>query len=199
MQQDNQVPNVLRQVAFSALVAGVLMILVGFWMGLQGVSQSEVYNTSVTAFVWLMRVGGISMLLVALLAFVGWERVLALDAVLATVIGAGMALVALLWLANSDLINGVLILVFGGLFVRSGTQSWQAFRSLGLTSSEPVPPQAPAEPEADVPTTRPWLRRHKRDTRADEEERVRMPEPDESTPEGFLADLGKSDDRPDGG
>jgi hypothetical protein len=196
MQQDNQVPSVLRQVAFSALVAGVLMVLVGFPMGLQGTSRSEVYNTSVTAFVWLMRGGGISMLLVAVLAFVGWERVLALDAVLATVIGAGMAIVALLWLANSDLVSGVLILVFGGMFVRSGIQSWQAFRSLGPKSMEPEAPPTPPEPNTDIPTTRPWLRREKRDPQTDE--RVRMPAPDEAGLEGFLADLGKSDDRVDG-
>lgn len=179
MQDNPKPPPDLRSVAFSALFAGVLMMLVGFWLGLKGVSESSVYNVSVAVFNWLMRVGGVTMLMIAALAYLNWRPVLVCYAAVATAIGGIMLLISLLWLANNDIIDGVLVLFFGGMFVKSGVQSWYAFRgpldqSVGTSSAA----------QRETKTSSPGREAPKR--------RVTPPKPGEPEPDGFLADLGRS-------
>jgi hypothetical protein len=180
--QDNLEPPNLRSVAFSAFFAGVLMVLVGFWLGLEGTSKSGTYNTSVTVFNWLMRIGGIAMLIVAAMAYLNWRPILAFDAAAAVVIGGMMVLVSLLWIANNDLIQGVVVLFFGGMFVKSGIQSWLMFRGTPARSKD-TPSATEQETKAPSPGRLPP--RH----------RVTPPKPGEAEPEGFLADLGRSKEK----
>jgi len=179
MQDNPKPPPDLRSVAFSALFAGVLMMLVGFWLGLKGVSESSAYNASVTVFNWLMRVGGIVMLMVAAMAYLNWRPILAFDAAASMVIGGLLVLVSLLWIANNDLIQGVVVLFFGGMFVKSGVQSWYAFRG-PLDQSAGSSSAAQRETKASSPG------------REAPKRRVTPPKPGEPEPDGFLADLGRS-------
>jgi hypothetical protein len=184
------------QVAGSAAVAGVLMLVVGFMLGLAGISDSAVYNNSVTVFNWTMRCGGIAMFAIAVLAFLGWRPILAIDTVIA--VGAGLLMMgaALIWLISGDFVNGVLILLFGGMFVRSGLSSWALFRwSSFLVSACVADSVLAAEERSVVGPARgeglmASLRARKRTETKDG--RVVMPKAGEPEPEGFLADLGRS-------
>ena len=179
MRDNLEPPPDLRSVAFSAFVAGVLMVLVGFWLGLEGLSKSNVYNASVTVFNWLMRIGGIAMLIVAAMAYLNWRPILAFDAAAAVVIGGMMVLISLVWIMNNDLIQGVVILFFGGMFVKAGIQSWLMFRGTPARSAD-TPPAREEEPKAPSPGRLP------------SKHRVTPPKPGEPEPEGFLADIGRS-------
>src|SRR3972149_3503073 len=104
MQGDTELRQAMMQVAGSAAVAGVLMVLVGFWLGLFAGSDSSIHSYSVDAFNWTMRVGGIAMFVIAVLAYLGWRPVLAIDGVIAVGVGLLMIAVALIWLGVGDLL-----------------------------------------------------------------------------------------------
>jgi hypothetical protein len=204
MQENTGLRESMAQVAGSAAIAGVLMVLVGFWLGLTGISNSEVYNHSVTVFNWTMRIGGIAMFVIAALAYLGWRPVLAIDTVIAVTTGLLMVGVGLIWLINSDLLNGVLVLLFGGMFVRSGLNSWTLFRGSSppepASVVDPVPASVEERPISDRNEGEGLaasLRAARKRTEA-KAERVAIPKAEEPDPEGFLADLGRStdDDKP---
>ena len=182
MPENPKPPPDLRSVAISALFAGVLMVLVGFWLGRKGIAESSVYNTSVTVFNWLMRIGGIAMLIVAAMAYLNWRPILVFDAAASVVIGGLMVLVSLLWIANNDLIQGIVVLFFGGMFVKSGVQSWYAFRGTPVQSAGT---SSATQQETRTPSPGRMAPKH----------RVTPPKPGEPEPDGFLADLGRSKEK----
>lgn len=117
-----------RRVAFPALIAGVLMLVIGVWFEREGVSDSDFYNASVGAFNWIMRIGGVAMLIVAAAGWAGWSGAFVADAVSSGLIGLALGLESLIWLSNGDIPNGVLVLVFCLMFLHSARQSWRASR-----------------------------------------------------------------------
>ncbi len=193
MRENTELRQAMVQVAGSAAFAGALMLLVGFWLGLKGVSPSEIYNHSVTVFNWTMRVGGIVMLVIAALAYAGWRPVLAVDVIFAGAVGVVMIGVGLIWVVNGDSLHGILVLLFGGLFVRSGLNSWSLLqaRPTQRSESEPARSLEDASP-SDRLAGGENLAASLRSARKRMDERVTMPKPDEPEPEGFLADLGRS-------
>ena len=199
MQENTELRQSMMQVAGSAAFGGMLMVLLGFWFfrDLVGASDSVVYNLSITIFLWTMRAGGTAMLVIAALAYLGWRPILAIDGVIASLTGVIMLATALIWVVNRDL-DGVLMLVFGGLFVRSGMQSWALFRSARPPELERSIAEAPAPVDEHIAggtsagegLLAGLLASRKRADK--QEERVVMPKHDEPAPEGFLADLGRS-------
>jgi hypothetical protein len=127
-----------RQIAFPALIAGVLMLVIGFEFERIGASDSDFYNSSVEAFNWIMRIGGGAMLLVAALGWIRWSGAFVADAVGSGLIGVALGIEALIWLSKSDIGNGILVLVFSLMFLNSARHSWLASRAPVLQGGFPV-------------------------------------------------------------
>lgn len=204
MRENTEFRQSMAQVAGSAGIAGALMVLLGFWFfrTLVGTSESPIYNISITVFLVLLRGGGILMLAIAAAAYAGWRPILAIDGIATTLMGVLMVVIAIIWIAKSDL-DGVFMLLFGGLFVRSGLNSWRLFRcsraaepAVAVDAAPPVVEQKPIAEASGREGLAASLRAARKRTEA-KDERVAMPKAGEPDPEGFLADLGRSSE--DGG
>lgn len=173
--------------AGSALVAGLVMVAFGYYAAFTGTSESALYNGSVVVFNWVMRIGGVAMLLVALLFFLNWRPALLLDAACSVLIGLGMLGIGLIWLFNGDGLHGILVMVFGGLFVRSAARNWGSCRGPGWMKTNTAGLQQPADP-GPVSDSRSDPPMH-----SDTVHQAGVETTDE--PEGFLAGLGRTDER----
>jgi len=133
----------MRQTAVSALIAACLMLFFGFGWNLTGISGNAAYDLSVAVFGWTLRIGGLAMLVSALLcgARLAWS--LAADAVLSALIGVLLGLTGLVWLAAGDW-QGLLAGVFGVLFVNAARQSWAGHRDIPAGRPDATP-SGPAE------------------------------------------------------
>lgn len=109
--------------AFFSLLSAAIFLYVGFFTGLQGISGNALYDGSVLGFVWMARVVGIGLLLVAGLAFLGQSWAAKLDAVLAGIAAVGCLAVGAVWLAFGDM-QGILILIFGLLNASAARSAW---------------------------------------------------------------------------
>ena len=112
--------RLVRQNAGSSLLEAVVMLLVGFYFlrGITGVSDSAVYNGSVFVVAWTFRIGGLVLLAVALLCWVGWRQVLLVDAIVSGAIGVSFVVTGAIWVVNSDLM-GALVVLFGLMSLHS--------------------------------------------------------------------------------
>ncbi|HOW70031.1 MAG TPA: hypothetical protein PKY77_05460 [Phycisphaerae bacterium] len=138
-----------HQIVFPALIAGALMLVIGVWFPRMGASDSDFYNKSVEAFNWMMRIGGVAMLIVAALAWTGWSGALLADAIASGVVGLALGIEALIWLSQGDIPNGVLVLIFALMFLNSARHSWLASQAPAGedTSTSGSPADPPREPE----------------------------------------------------
>lgn len=109
--------------SFFSLLSAAIFLYVGFFTGLQGISGHAVYDNSVLAFVWMARIVGIGLLVVAGLAFLGQSWAAKLDAVLAAIAAVGCLAVGAIWLAFGDM-QGILILIFGLLNASAARSAW---------------------------------------------------------------------------
>ena len=125
---------IVRQHAGSTLLEAAVLLFVGFYFlgGLSGISDSQIYNTSVTAVRLAFQGGGVAMLVVAMLCWIGWRYALAVDAVVSAILGLAFLITGGIWLVNGDMM-GVLILIFGVMDLSSARASWA--RHLFVTSS----------------------------------------------------------------
>jgi len=161
----------------SPLIAGALMLAVGFGLGLTGPSEPFLYSASITFFVWLMRVGGCVMLIAAGLYITRLGFAPVVDVVASVLIGIMMAIVGLIWLLNSDF-DGLILLVLGVLFAQSGWASRLTCRPFQPSSEPNRPCQCGPEPTVAPPPS----------------PSQSQPEGDETLSDGFLADLGRADE-----
>jgi len=162
--------------ASSTFFAGIVMLFVGFLLARQGISDSALYNNSVTAFNWVMRIGGFLMIGVALLSWIRVPWTFILDAFFSALIGLVMVLISLIWISAGDFINGGLVLIFGGMFISTLRYAF-ARRTL--------------EPDASQQDT------ESAEPGSKTEEKVGPLDDSEPPPEGFLAHLGRDKDRKD--
>jgi hypothetical protein len=116
--------------AFFSLLSAAIFLYVGFFTGLRGISGNAIYDGSVLGFVWMARIVGIGLLIVAGLAFVGQSWAAKLDAVLAGVAALGCLAVGAIWLAFGDM-QGILILIFGLLNASAARSVWPGRASGG--------------------------------------------------------------------
>lgn len=138
----------MRRVAGSAAIGGGLLLLFGFYYhssGLIGVTDSALYNASVTGKVWLLLIGGTLSLASAGVLTAGWTFSLAVDACVAILIGSCMATLGVYQAAYSLGHGGldfeaILMLIFGGMFIHSGWRSWVLHtQTAGATHAAPGP------------------------------------------------------------
>ena len=119
--------NLVRANAGSALLEAAMMLLIGgylHYIGLTGVSDSQLYNLSIPVLVWVLLLGGTLMLAVSGLCFLGWRYALAADTVVSGLSGILILLCGGVWLMNSDLFQGGILLIFGVMSVNSARNSW---------------------------------------------------------------------------
>lgn len=117
-----------RQTAFSALIAGALMLLIGWRAPMVDLSGSALQSASCDVFNWILRIGGAAMVIVAATIFANWRYAALLDAVCSAIIGLGLAIVAAIWLLGADILYGGITLIFGLMFLNSARNSWLASR-----------------------------------------------------------------------
>ncbi len=162
--------------AIYAAIGAALLLYYGFGVGLVGTSGSAVYNVSVDVCTLAMKSGGVAMACIAAACMAGIAKALLFDAVVAIGIGVVFALCGATWLLTTGDWEGLLFLVFGAMFISSGRQCWNAYRSgageshgFPVQPVEPVRPVHPAEVHPDV-----------------------LPKPGEPPPaEGYLAALAR--------
>jgi hypothetical protein len=121
------------------LVSAGLFLYIGFGLGLVGISDSALYNGSVTALVWGARVVGIGSLLVILLNLLHVPHVVLFDLLLSGLATAGCAAVGLIWMTHNDM-QGILLLLFALLNAGSARSAWyrwcgERVRQAGAVSS----------------------------------------------------------------
>jgi hypothetical protein len=110
------------------------------YSGSVGISDSSVYNQSVTAFVWSARIIGFGLAVVGLMLLLRVPGTALLDLVLAAAATAVCFIIGGIWLVfgGGDM-NGFLLLVFG-LLNASGTRAaWCEWRARRSTVVPPPP------------------------------------------------------------
>ncbi|MFH1746713.1 MAG: hypothetical protein ABIG44_06665 [Planctomycetota bacterium] len=128
-----------RESIILSLVSAGLFLYVGFMLGLEGRSDSIVYNASVSALVWGARVVGIGLLITTFMTFVRAPGADALDFFMATLAAGGCLVIGAIWIAYSDM-QGILLLLFGALNLsaaRAAWAQWQYQRAQARLEDEP--------------------------------------------------------------
>ena len=123
-----------------SLVSAGLFLYVGFGMGLVGISDSAVYNGSVTALVWGARVVGIGLLVTTALTYLRVPGAAPIDFLLAALAAAGCLIIGAIWIAFGDM-QGILLLLFGALngsAARASWAHWQHERALAGYDNPPL-------------------------------------------------------------
>ena len=112
---------------FWTLITSLIFLYLGFGLGLEGISESRVYNLSVSAFVWIARIVGVGLVAVVVLArFAPWAAG-RLHVALSAVASVGCVTVGVVWLAHAD-VQGLLVAILG-LLCSGPLVSW--FRGPG--------------------------------------------------------------------
>lgn len=186
----------LRQVGGSAAFSALIMLLVGFWMSLKGVSSNQVYNIAVATTTWAMRIGGIGMVIVAIMCFAGMRIGFLLDAIVG--MGAGMlifvASAACIVLGRGIDIRDIIFCVVGLGAAGAARNSWALYRAapvgaggdsgggwFGGKSTKRAIPDAPKPPEPVHPAS----------------VRPSAMGSENPPPGGYLAALAREDEKPD--
>jgi len=122
----------VRNNAWSTAIAAVLMCLYGFaWLAKP--TPTDLFSWCALVLYHTLRLGGVVMAIVTVWSLLGRPAVLAVDAISSTLIGVVFVSTGIGMLVDGGAVfNSVLIVLFGGLFIRSGVQNWHLFRSLGL-------------------------------------------------------------------
>ncbi len=116
---------------FMSIISALLFLYIGFWMGLVGISGDRLYDGSVTAFVWMARIVGIGMLVVAGLTYARLPLVYPLSFIMALLATIGCLAAGVIWIVYGDS-SGYLLLIFGllnGSAARAAWRIWQPLRS----------------------------------------------------------------------
>lgn len=166
-----------RANAWQSALPAVLMLYYGFFQETSGISNSELYNRSVTVFFVTLKLGGCALAVVAGLSALGLPLALAADGVLSIVCGALFVACGVIWALNSDM-QGLLLLLFGAMFLSSGRAAWTTYQQ--FSAVEPVEWADVNEPEH--PASKPS---------------EALPRTDEPPPaDGYLAALSREKSRP---
>lgn len=175
-----------KQTAATTALAALLMLLYGWYQGgPQGVSNSALYNSSVEVFRWMLRVGGVAMLLTSAVCFVGRRVGLLLDFLVTGLCGAIMLGVGAIGLfaGGAAGMPDILVLIFGFVFLRAAWVSWSLYgEGPSGGGAFPVIAADPPQPE----------RVHPASVHPDSLPREGDPPP----PDGFLAALSKEKQEP---
>ncbi|MGD8451041.1 MAG: hypothetical protein PVJ57_04415 [Phycisphaerae bacterium] len=124
---------------FETLISAGLLLYMGFYVGLEGCSDSAFYNGSVAAFTYGAQGVGIGLLIVAGLLWARLPVALLLDMIVGVVAAAGCLVIGAIWLLFNDM-TGVLLVLFGAWNSVAARNAWQHWRLFGKLSSAANPP-----------------------------------------------------------
>ncbi len=115
------------------LISAGLFLYVGFMLGLAPATGAPfVYKWSVIGFVWMARIVGVGLLVMAALTTARVPAVAVLDLFVSALAAVGCIVVGVIWLAYSDM-DGFIVLLFG-LLNGSGAQraliAWRHERAM---------------------------------------------------------------------
>jgi hypothetical protein len=116
-----------------SLVSAGLFLYVGFVLGLQGISESAVYNGSVAALTWGARIVGIGLLVTTALTYFRVPGAAILDLLLAALATGGCLVIGVIWIFFSDM-QGVLLLLFGALNGSATRAAWIRWQNRPIAS-----------------------------------------------------------------
>ncbi len=178
-------------------LAALLMLYYGWAVGTIGISDSDFYNTVVDVFNWMLRVGGVCLLLVAMICFAGLRIGLLLDALVSGICGLVIIFCAVVYIKFDGLdLYYLLYVLFGGLFVNAARNAGASFlrTAPGATGQGSTGKQGWfGAKSSDAPTTaQPAEPPHPASIRPDSLPKDGEPPP----PDGYLAALSKEDEEP---
>lgn len=139
----DQISRRVRTNALPAAIAAALMIYFGYYQffadqggGLRGLAGG--------VFVWTLRIGGISMALIAVWCMMGHLLALAVDGIVSVTIGVLLALTGIgLLISNQDATQLIINCVCAWLFIGAGMRNWREYRLLSGKEARPIDDQPP--------------------------------------------------------
>lgn len=171
--------------ASAAAIAAALMLYFG-WVagGMQGaVDHGAAYDLSFKVFNWMLRIGGLAMVVTAIICYTGKVVGLLMEAITSAVCGILMLGCAATWLAfeRSLDLNTLLVGVFSLTFLSAARHAWTMYKvDSGSTVRAVAMPVMPAEPVPPHPAS---------------QASSALPKEGEPPPEeGYLAALSKEED-----
>lgn len=174
--------------ASTVAFAGFLML---FWAWYSGggwvypADASKVFVFSLHAFDWTLIIGGVAMLIVAAICFLGQRVGLLMETIVSGAIGLVFLLCAAIWvIGNSIGMQTILNGIFGFMFISAARSAWKMYNAGApdrTTSGFPVQPvRAPEAPPTPHPASL---------------ASSALPKDGEPAPdEGYLAALAKEED-----
>jgi hypothetical protein len=145
-----------KQTAATTGLAALLMLLYGWYGGgPQGVSSSDLYNSAIDLFRWMLRIGGMAMLLTSVVCFTGLRVGLLLDFLVTGLCGAIMLGVGVIGLfaGGAPGLQDILVLIFGLVFLRAAWSSWALHGEAGQPAESAVAARGASAPEAAHPAS----------------------------------------------
>ena len=122
-----QPPPPVAESPFMSIISALLFLYIGFWLRPVGMTGEQPYDGSVTAFVWMARIVGIGLLVVAALTYARQPFVYPLNFIMALLATIGCLATGVIWIAYGDR-DGYLIVIFGllnGSATRTAWRIWQ--------------------------------------------------------------------------
>jgi hypothetical protein len=114
--------------AMWALISAAIFLYVGFGLGLVGTSGDKLYDGSVLAFVWMARVVGVALVLVAILLFTGMPGAGFINLTASILATVGCAATGAVWMLHGDM-QGFLLLIFAAVNGSAARRAWQDWQS----------------------------------------------------------------------
>jgi hypothetical protein len=170
-----------RQNASYTGFSGLMMLAYGWGMGIHGTSSSAFYNMTVAVVQGVLKFGGIALVAVAVISYMGLGVSLILEAIASGICGAILVMGSLYWMISGQAFGMIdfIFLIFGGLLLKDAVSAWQALRLKPRTAPLPV---QPARPEPIHPAS----------VRSSVLPGVGEPAPEE----GYLAALAREQEKP---
>ena len=128
----------VRQNTLSAAIAAALMIYFGYFQLSRPVG-TDLFHQAGLVFYYTLRLGGLAMAGIALWSMMGQRSVLIVDAVVSIAIGVLFVLTGLaMWLDGGGMFQTILNAVFGAMFISAGARNWRDYSLWAIPSDRPV-------------------------------------------------------------
>ena len=146
MHNDNpqiEIRNKVRRNAGTAAIAAVLMMYFGFEY-LQEPTGTDLFSWAAWIFFHTLRIGGITIAILAVWSWIGQPIVVAVDAVVSIIIGAIFMLTGLaMFMDGGGMFQPLLNVVFGWTFIAAARNNWSTYTYIRSTlihyTSSPTP------------------------------------------------------------
>lgn len=146
MHNDNpqiEIRNKVRRNAGSAAIAAVLMLYFGFKY-LQEPTGTDLFSWAAWIFFHTLRIGGITMAILAAWSLIGQPIVMAVDAFVSIIIGVIFMLTGIaMFMDGGGMFQPLLNVVFGWTFISAGRNNWSTYSYIQSTLNKNENPLTP--------------------------------------------------------